>query len=185
MGKKIILFVVLFAVSFPFSPVWATEEPSKTPPADAELAVDSGEARSSSGLPIPRFVALADEKVIARTGPGLKYPIKWIFQRQKMPVEVVQEFDTWRKVRDIDGDAGWVHQSLLSGARTVIVKGEAGLSVRRDAEGDSPILAYFEPGVVAAVKGCQGDWCQIESAGYDGWSQRKFLWGIYDQEDFD
>lgn len=178
MGKKIILFVTLLLLA---SPSAMAQETSAQEGFSAETEV----AKSSSGLPIPRYVSLADEKVIMRTGPGLRYPIKWIYQRQNLPVEVIQEFDTWRKVRDIDGDDGWVHQSLLTGIRTVMVKGENPVSLYREADDGSAVLARFEPGVVARATSCAGAWCEITSGGYSGFAQRKFLWGIYDSEDFD
>jgi SH3-like domain-containing protein len=178
MGKKIVLLIALFLLSAPTFVVGAAF-------AQEEFATDSETAKSSSGLPIPRYVSLADEKVIMRTGPGLRYPIKWIYQRQKLPVEVIQEFDTWRKVRDIDGDDGWVHQSLLTGIRTVMVKGENPVSLYREADDGSAVLARFEPGVVARATSCAGTWCEVTSGGYSGFAQRKFLWGIYDSEDFD
>ena len=34
-----------------------------------------------------------------------------------MPVEVIAEYDTWRKIRDWQGTVGWVHQSMLDGGR--------------------------------------------------------------------
>ena len=73
------------------------------------------ELYDNSGLPIPRFVTLRSDKVFVRTGPGVRYPIKWVFQKENLPVEVIQEFDTWRQIRDRDGEEGWIHQSLLSG----------------------------------------------------------------------
>jgi SH3-like domain-containing protein len=144
-----------------------------------------GAGKTSSGLPIPRFVTLAAEKVFVRTGPALRYPIKWVYQRESLPVEIIQEFDTWRKIRDMDGDDGWVHQSLLSGDRTGIVKGEANLGIRKDAATDARVIAWLEPNVVAALEACHGAWCEIKADGYEGYVERKFLWGIYDSEDFD
>ena len=184
MGKKIALFLVLL---FLFAAPAMAQDAHKAvlEPTEADLAVDSGNGASSSGLPIPRFVTLASEKVFVRTGPALRYPIKWVYQRSNMPVEIIQEFDTWRKIRDMDGDDGWIHQSLLSGNRSVIVKGEANLAVRKEARDGSRTLAYLEPNVVAAVENCKGAWCEIESEGYNGYAERKFLWGIYDSEDFD
>ena len=76
---------------------------------------------NNSGLTIPRFVSLRSNKVFVRTGPALRYPIKWIYTREGLPVEVVQEFDTWRKVRDKDGEEGWIHSSLLSGKRHAVI----------------------------------------------------------------
>lgn len=169
MGRKIILLIVLFLL---------------VPPALAQEAAAPIKS-TSSGLPIPRFVSLASDKVFVRTGPALRYPIKWVYSREHMPVEIVQEFDTWRKIRDIDGDDGWVHQSLLSGDRYAIVKGEAAQPLRRAPSEDSPAIAALEPGVVAAANRCEGGWCQIMADGYTGWMMRKFLWGVYDSEDFD
>ncbi|MFA5592212.1 MAG: SH3 domain-containing protein [Micavibrio sp.] len=198
MGKKIILSVFCFFV-FLAAPAMAQDGPrTVAAPSQGTLAVDGsdeaagtggaaarGRKANSSGLPIPRFVSLASDKVFVRTGPALRYPIKWVYQRKNMPVEIVQEFDTWRKIRDMDGDDGWIHQSLLSGERHIVVKGEARLPVRRAPDADSRPIAHLEPSVIARAHRCQGGWCQVMAAGYTGWAERKFLWGVYDSEDFD
>lgn len=171
--------------SEPAAPAEAGEGQAGAVPAVTPAEPPATEAnRNPSGLPIPRFVTLASDKVFVRTGPALRYPIKWVYLRNDLPIEVIQEFDTWRKVRDMDGDDGWVHQSLLSGQRAVIVKGEQNLPLYAEAAENSRIQSYLEPGVVALVKGCAGSWCELEAQGYSGYAQRKFLWGIYDAEDF-
>lgn len=187
MGKKIILFGVLLCLSG--VPAMAEAPKSAPAPSDGTLALPAEDAtpaaKTSSGLPIPRFVSLASDKVFVRTGPALRYPIKWVYSREHMPVEIVQEFDTWRKIRDMDGDDGWIHQSLLSGDRSIVVKGEGNLPVRKSPAPESRIIAYLEPKVVAMAEECEGAWCRLTSEGYNGWAERKFLWGIYDSEDFD
>lgn len=148
-------------------------------------AEDGGLPRST-GLPIPRFVSLRSDKVFVRTGPGLRYPIKWVYQRENLPVEVVQEFDTWRKIRDMDGDEGWVHGSLVAARRFVVVKSEVGEGADlRDREDSSARkIAKLEDNVVAALKRCEGKVCEVETSGYEGWTDRKSLYGIYPQETF-
>ena len=89
---------------------------------DSALAQETPKA---SGLPLPRFVSLRSEEVNLRTGPGVQYPVDWVYKRRNMPVEVLAEFGTWRKVRDIQGTQGWVHQSLLSSNRWVTITGQA------------------------------------------------------------
>jgi SH3-like domain-containing protein len=74
-----------------------------------------------SGLPLPRFVSLKSGRVNARIGPGVTYPVNWLYLKPGLPMEIIQEFDTWRKVRDSDGAEGWINQSLLSGKRTGLV----------------------------------------------------------------
>ena len=67
------------------------------------------QAGRSTGLPLPRFVSLAADRVNVRFGPGRQYPVNWMFARKGLPVEIVAEFDTWRKIRDYDGEEGWIH----------------------------------------------------------------------------
>ena len=75
-------------------------------------------AGSASGLPVPRFVSLKADKVNMHIGPAKTYETKWLYQRAGLPVEIVAEFENWRRMRDADGTEGWMNQSLLSGRRT-------------------------------------------------------------------
>ena len=77
-----------------------------------------------SGLPLPRFVSLRADQVNLRTGPGVQYPVEWVYQRKDLPVEIITEYRTWRKIRDWQSTQGWVHQSMLSGKRSIIVTGK-------------------------------------------------------------
>ena len=132
---------------------------------------------------LPRFVSLDSDKVYVRSGPALRYPIKWVFQREGLPVEIVQEFEEWRKIRGSDGEEGWIHRGLLSSDRHVIFKEMKEPAAMRDGAGsDFRIVAKVESQVVAALDKCEGAWCRIEVGGYRGWVERNFLWGIYEGE---
>ena len=139
-------------------------------------------AFSNTGLPLPRFVSLASDKVYMRSGPGTKYPVLWEFKRKNYPVEIIMEFDIWRKIRSEDGTEGWVHKSLLSGRRFVTVQADDLVPLHRKPDEASRLMAYIEPGAIASLDECQALWCKISSQGYEGWIQRKFLWGVYDTE---
>jgi len=139
-------------------------------------------AAARTGLPLPRFASLRAGEVHVRTGPGERYPIDWVFVYRNMPVEIVAEFDTWRKIRDWQGTEGWVHQSMLSGRRMVIVQG--GLQpMRRAPAGDAPMVARVEPKVLGRLLECAGAWCRVQVAGFTGWMQRRQFWGVYDTEE--
>jgi SH3-like domain-containing protein len=150
-------------------------------------ALGSGPATAAdanpSGLPIPRFVSLRSNEVNLRTGPGLTYPIDWIYKREGMPVEVIQEFDTWRKIRDWEGTEGWVHQSLLDGKRDFIIIGER-RTMRLAPETDARPAARLEPGVIGQLFECVPVWCRAEVQGYRGWLKRDWFWGTYPNETF-
>lgn len=132
---------------------------------------------------VPRFASMRAAEVNVRAGPGVQYPIAWVFLRRGLPVEVVAEFEHWRKVRDRDGAEGWVHRSLLSGRRSVVVRGKAIGVLYRDADATSVPVARVEPGVVADLLACHGDWCRVEAADLRGWIARARLWGVYPAPD--
>ena len=56
-----------------------------------------------------------------REGPTYRHPILWVYRRKGLPVEIVAQFDVWRRVRDADGTMGWVHASMIAETRTVLV----------------------------------------------------------------
>jgi SH3-like domain-containing protein len=130
---------------------------------------------------LPRFVTLRADEVNLRTGPGERYPIDWVLVRKGLPVEIVEEFDVWRKIRDSQGSEGWVHQRMLTGARNVLIKGTIRvLHVEPDAA--SPAAARAEAGVVARLVECRGLWCRVEAQSVKGWLKRDELWGVYPDE---
>jgi SH3-like domain-containing protein len=140
-----------------------------------------------SGLPLPRFVSLKSAKVNLRVGPGLNYAVDWMYLKSGLPMEIIQEYDNWRKVRDADGTEGWINQSLLSGRRTAIVtpwqRGkDARLSLRRAASEDAPLVAEIEPGVIGTIRTCNGEWCEMEFSGTRGWMSQAQVWGAYPGE---
>ena len=137
----------------------------------------------TSGLPLPRFASLRAGEVNVRTGPGVQYPIDWVFQRQGLPVEVIAEYRTWRKIRDWQGTQGWVHQSLLAGKRTVIVVGGT-RALHAKPEPEAKAVAHLEAGVVANLVICPDGsaWCRIEVDGFDGWLRRVDFWGVLKDE---
>lgn len=130
---------------------------------------------------LPRFATLRAGEVNLRTGPGERYPIEWVLIRKGLPVEIVQEFDVWRKIRDSEGSEGWVHQRMLTGARNVLIEGGVRiLHVEPDAA--SPPVARAEAGVVARLVECRGPWCRVEAQGIKGWLKRDEVWGVYPDE---
>lgn len=140
-------------------------------------------AADGSGLPLPRFVSLRATEVNLRTGPGVQYPVDWVYQKRNLPVEVIAEFKTWRKIRDWQGAQGWVHQTMLGQGRFVMVLGE--LRTLRNAPAANAVpVARAEPGVIARLVRCpdSSGWCQVEAEGRTGWLHRNEVWGVLDGE---
>jgi SH3-like domain-containing protein len=139
----------------------------------------------STSYPIPRFVTIGSGEVYARSGPGKLYPIKWIFKKKGLPVEIILEYETWRKVRDREGQVSWVYGSLLSGKRAGVVRGDEIVMIYKSPKKDGRIMAAAEPRALVDISECNGTWCKIKSAGYGGWMEQSALWGVYEDEVFD
>ena len=133
-------------------------------------------------LKVPRFVSLHSDKVNLRTGPGRQYPIEWVLTRKDMPVEVIAQFEHWRRIRDWEGTAGWVQEHMVAGRRTVIVGKGAERPLHQQADPASAVIARAAPGVVARLLECRGPWCRVETDALSGWMRRGDLWGVYPDE---
>ncbi len=138
-------------------------------------------AASAADKGVPRFASLRADEVNLRTGPGERYPIDWVLTRKGMPVEVLAEFDVWRKIRDVQGTEGWVHQRMLIASRNVVVRGSI-RTLHAAPDQASPVVARAEPGVIARLIECRGPWCRIEAQGTNGWLERNEVWGVYPDE---
>jgi SH3-like domain-containing protein len=147
-------------------------------PATFPLAVT---AQTATGDKLPRFVSLRSDEVNLRVGPGENYPIEWIYKRKDMPVEIIEEYQNWRKVQDWQGTKGWVLDRMVYGKRAVIVEGGV-QALYRLPDRASQIVARAENGVIARLLEFQGPWCRVEAGGFKGWIERNEVWGVFEDE---
>jgi len=156
------LLVLLCALLVSVGSVGQTQQPERGP---------------VTNLPLPRYVSMKASEGNVRRGPSLTHRIDWVFKRRDVPLEITAEHGHWRRVRDRDGAGGWVHYSLLSGSRTAIVERDMlDLHVRPDPS--TRVTARLELGVIARIKSCAADWCEISAGGYDGWAPKSAIWGV-------
>lgn len=136
-----------------------------------------------TGQPIPRFVTLKADEVNMRAGPGLHFPIQFVYRHAGYPMKVIGEFDAWREVIDHQGDRGWMHASVLSFKRSAAVMHDNAL-IYKAASLSSPPLAQAEAEAVLDVLGCQPIWCRVGGARIRGWIPKNQLWGVLADEEF-
>ena len=115
-----------------------------------------------------------------------------MFQRAGLPVEIVAEYETWRRIRDAEGTDGWVLHSLFSGRRTALVMPWAKplqppIQLLDRAEDKGGVLANLQPGVIANIKSCDNGWCRVtipmeRARDVDGYVRQEKLWGVYPNE---
>ncbi|MFC3057807.1 SH3 domain-containing protein [Paenirhodobacter populi] len=163
------------------APARAQEDGDDGPPPsdmDVSMALAGQQGRGPvTNLPLPRFLSLKGSEGNARRGPSLSHRIDWVFKHAGMPLKVTAEFGNWRRVEDRDGAGGWVHYSLLSGSRTVIIDEDlAQLHSRPDEK--STVVALAEAGSIAKLGDCNKDWCKVSAQKADGWIEKTKIWGV-------
>ncbi len=148
--------------------------------ASASLAGDAVRGPITN-LPLPRYVSMKAAEGNVRRGPSLTHRIDWVFKKRDMPLRITAEHGHWRRVEDRDGLGGWVHYSLLSGVRTVIVEHDM-LALLNRPDPSAPVTAALEIGVIARLGKCTLEWCRISAGGYRGWAPKSRLWGVKPEE---
>lgn len=149
------------------------------------LSLAGGVAAEQRGpvtnLPMPRFVSMKADEGNIRRGPSLSHKIDWVLKHKDTPLQIVGEYGHWRRVKDVDGQGGWMHFRLLSGVRTVLFTGEK-TPLRRKAYDGAEALAFAEAGVIARLGECQLDWCKVRHGNLRGWVRKSEIWGVFKNE---
>lgn len=119
-----------------------------------------------------------------RVGPGKRYPIKWVYKRSSLPVQIVEEFAHWRKIRDHEGASGWIHKGLISGKRSVVILKKQ-QNIYQSPDATSRIAFRAKEGVIAHASECLPDWCEIDVHEQQGWIRKSDIWGVSREEVFE
>jgi SH3-like domain-containing protein len=143
-------------------------------------------AKRDAERTVPRFASLKRSEINVRVGPGTQYPIRWIYRRKGLPVEIIAEFDNWRRIRGSDGSDGWVHSALLSARRMALVDpwSRTSVDVKARPGERSAVVARLQPQVVVQVWRCDRGWCTVAVPEHDlqGYVRQVKLWGVYPDE---
>ena len=93
-----------------------------------------------------------------------------------MPVEIIDKFETWRKIKDFQNNSGWIHISQLSKKKSAINIENSSIFYKKATIFSEPI-AKLERGRLVLIKKCKAKWCKITSGKYIGWIEKNYLWG--------
>ena len=126
----------------------------------------------------PYWASINSGKAMMRVGPGETYRGLWLYVRRGLPVRVLDVYQSWRKIEDPDGTTGWMKVSLLSDARTAIVRGDAPRPMYEEPDERSAVRYRAEPGVVGSISRCNAGWCRLDVGGRDGFIRTDHLWGL-------
>jgi len=122
-----------------------------------------------------KFLSLKKNKTNVRYGPGLDYPIKYIYRKTNLPVKQIDKKENWRRVIFLDNNSGWIHWSQLKSSNSIIAIEEK-ILFEKPSNFSKP-LARLEKGRLLVIKKCENTWCKITTEDYTGWVKIKNVWG--------
>ena len=122
-----------------------------------------------------KFLSLKKNKTNVRYGPGLDYPIKYIYRKVNLPVKQIDKKENWRRVIFLDNNSGWIHWSQLKPSNSVITTKEK-LLFKKSSNFSKPV-AKLEKGRLLVIKKCEENWCNITTDKYTGWVKINNVWG--------
>jgi len=121
------------------------------------------------------FMMLKNSKVNVRFGPGRDFPIKFVYKKSFLPVEVIDKKENFRKVIDHKKNSGWIHISQLKKSSSLIILSNR-IIFKNPTKNSKPII-NLESGRLLLVKKCIKNWCKVSTDKYSGWVQTKNVWG--------
>tara|TARA_Y100000590_G_C15597972_1_gene968825 strand:+ start:369 stop:836 length:468 start_codon:yes stop_codon:yes gene_type:complete len=122
------------------------------------------------------FLSLKNDKVNLRQGPSFEYPIKFLYKKKYLPVEILDKSGTWRKIKDFQNNSGWIHISQLSKKKSAINTKNNSIIYKKPTIFSKPIVK-LETGRLLLINKCKIKWCKITSGKYVGWIEKNYLWG--------
>ena len=123
-----------------------------------------------------KFLSLKNNEVNLRQGPSFEYPIKFVYKKKYLPVEILDKSEPWRKIKDFENNSGWIHASQLSKKKSAICKKNNSVLYKKPTIFSKPI-AKLEIGRLVLIKKCKLKWCKISSGNFSGWIYKNSLWG--------
>ena len=123
------------------------------------------------GKTFPRYASLKKGEVNVRSGPGNQYPILWVYNRAGYPVQLLTRYDNYFKLKDVEGEEGWVYIGMVSGQDTALVTGPSPAPLYRRDDTTSNLVAKLAPGVVVELDKapCTTALCEVTVEGLGGY----------------
>jgi len=129
----------------------------------------------AAGLAAAERLSVSANIANIRSGPDTGDAVIWQVEKYH-PLNIIQKHGDWYLFEDFEGDRGWIHKSLLSDTKTVVVKSD-NCNVRSGPGTGFDIRFTVDKGVPFKVLDKKGKWLHIQHAdGDDGWIHQSLVW---------
>ena len=135
-----------------------------------------------TNLQLPRFVSLKSNDVNLRVGPSINYPIELKYTQNNLPVEIIDEFDVWRKIKDSENNIGWLHKRLIKGDRFILTINKNNSTKKIFSRPNGNQIGMVEKNNILKLESCLKHWCLVSHQKIRGWLSKDFVWGVYETE---
>ena len=122
-----------------------------------------------------KFLSLKKNKVNVRYGPSFDFPIKYIYKKKNLPIKLIDKKENFRRIIDYKKNSGWIHISQLKKVNSVISEKDK-ILFNKPTIFSEPV-ANIKKGRLLIIKKCEKDWCKVKSEEFEGWVEKKYLWG--------
>ncbi|MFK8040427.1 MAG: SH3 domain-containing protein [Rickettsiaceae bacterium] len=130
----------------------------------------------------PRFASIKFNEVNVRIGPSFKSNPILVFIKKGEPIKITSQYDNWYQIIDFEGDTGWIHSSAISNKRYIIIMSDDLVNLYKSPNIDSKLVVVLSPNIRCQLHKCKDNWCEVEIMQYKAWVEKKYLWGISDNE---
>jgi len=121
------------------------------------------------------FLMLKNNKVNVRYGPSFDYPIKYIYKKIQLPVQLIDKKENFRRIIDHKKNSGWIHISQLRKSKSLITTSSK-ILFKKPTKYSKP-LAKLESGRLLLIKKCEKNWCYVYTDKFSGWINKENVWG--------
>ena len=121
------------------------------------------------------FLSLKNKKVNVRYGPGLDYPIKYIYKKKFLPVKVIDKKENFRRIIDHKQNSGWIHWTQLTKSKSLITTSRK-ILFKNPTKYSKP-LARLDTGRLLLIQKCEKKWCNVKTDQFSGWIDKNNVWG--------
>jgi SH3-like domain-containing protein len=123
------------------------------------------------------MVSVKGSTLNMREGPGTHTAVLWELKRG-YPLQITDRKGSWVRVRDFEGDTGWVARSLTGNTPHHIVKSKVA-NLRAGPGTQHRIVGKVEYGELLRTREKRANWVRVErSEGVSGWIAKRLIWGF-------
>ena len=121
------------------------------------------------------FLMLKNNKVNVRYGPSFDYPIKYIYKKISLPVQLIDKKENFRRIIDHKKNTGWIHISQLKKSKSLITT-SVKILFKKPTKYSKPI-AKLDTGRLLLIQKCEKIWCNVKTEKFSGWIDKNNIWG--------